>query len=484
LVALIAWGAYGYLQQRLHGDVVTGMRTIGDGGAAWGLYIAFDITFAGLAFAGIAVASIARFFRVRELRPFSRMALLMAVIALMMAGLCVLADLGRPLAGLLNLPRYARTQSPFFGTFTMIIGAGLTASLVQLYLSSRADAALLARRGGLLAPIHRLIAAGWKDGAGERNRHRITSAVLSAFLFPLIVVAYSTLGFVFGIQSGRPGWFSAIQAPSFVVLAGISGIGLLVVVAGIVRARGAGELLPERGFRWLGIALNVLLLVYLYFLAVQELTSRYAATAADTRVAHAITSGPYAPLYAFSVGCLVAAWAVLGLQLMRRRSSIRVAMLAGVLANMGAIPMRVLIVVPSQTHGVLLPYPTGSYAPTWVEVAVVSGLLALGTLLYVGFARVFPLVPLQPMQPEHFDPVPISRPGRRAVRLALFWLVLSGGVAAAAVGFASSARIGNEPYLDPTIPFAPVLFIAGMVAILGSAVVYELIPRSLPPAEP
>lgn len=67
---------------------------------------------------------------------------------------------------------------------------------------------------------------------------------------------------------------------------------------------------------------------------------------------------------------------------------------SGVLVNLAAIGKRFLIVVPSQTHGMLLPYETGSYSVSWVEVAVIAGLLALGALLLGGFIKTFPAIPL------------------------------------------------------------------------------------------
>ncbi|MEE9154636.1 MAG: polysulfide reductase, partial [candidate division NC10 bacterium] len=69
-----------------------------------------------------------------------------------------------------------------------------------------------------------------------------------------------------------------------------------------------------------------------------------------------------------------------------------VIVLSGVLVNLAAIGKRVLIVLPSQTHGTLLPYVTGSYSPTWVEYSVILGLLALGALLYTLFMKVFPIM--------------------------------------------------------------------------------------------
>ena len=57
LLAVMALGAFAFYTQFTQGLIVTGMRTIGGGGAPWGLYIAFDVFFIGVSFAGIAVAA-------------------------------------------------------------------------------------------------------------------------------------------------------------------------------------------------------------------------------------------------------------------------------------------------------------------------------------------------------------------------------------------------------------------------------------------
>jgi Ni/Fe-hydrogenase subunit HybB-like protein len=66
-----------------------------------------------------------------------------------------------------------------------------------------------------------------------------------------------------------------------------------------------------------------------------------------------------------------------------------------VLVNLAAMGKRFLIVVPSQTHGTLLPYSAGAYSPTWVEYSIILGMFALGTLAYLAFAKVFPIMEVQ-----------------------------------------------------------------------------------------
>jgi Ni/Fe-hydrogenase subunit HybB-like protein len=49
----------------------------------------------------------------------------------------------------------------------------------------------------------------------------------------------------------------------------------------------------------------------------------------------------------------------------------------------------------AQTHGAMLPYGAGSYTPTWVEYAVVAGLVALGGLTVGAFMKIAPIVELE-----------------------------------------------------------------------------------------
>ncbi|MFN3285917.1 MAG: NrfD/PsrC family molybdoenzyme membrane anchor subunit [bacterium] len=465
LLAIVGWGIYAYSRQFVEGLVVTGLRDIGTmGGAAWGLYIAFDIYFVGVSFAGITMAALIRLLHLEELKPVSRMAELLTIVALILAAFSVLPDLGQPVRGMVNLLRYARPQSPFFGTFTLVVSGYLFASLVYFYLDGRRDAALLARIPGPLQGFYRLWAAGYRDTPAERERHHRTAFWLAIAIVPLLVTAHSTLGFVFGIQSGRPGWFSTLQAPAFVVMAGVSGIGLLLVIAAVLRhVLGERERLHEGIFRWLGGLLALLVVVYLYFTVAELLTTTYTGHEAEVRLTLALLTGPYAWLFWVSMAALVlglvslllphvpsvvpvrvpsfqpaftraaglaaagaglllmihrhaprlvpvagaggpepewVGWVLAGMAVvfvlswfpLFARSVVAAGVAGGLLVNVAAVGKRLLIVVPSQTHGTLLPYGTGSYTPTWVEYSVVAGLFALGTLLYTLFVKVFPIM--------------------------------------------------------------------------------------------
>jgi molybdopterin-containing oxidoreductase family membrane subunit len=395
VVALAGW--YGWSREISEGMIVTGLRNIGPmGGATWGFDIAFVVYFVGVSFAGITVAALIRLAKLTALKPIARMAEALTVVALILAAFAIMYDLGQVWRGIVNLFRYARPQSPFFGTFTLVISGYLTASLIYLYLDGRRDAAICAKVPGRLQRFHRLWAAGYRDTPAERARHERASFWLAIAIVPLLITAHSTLGFVFGLQIGRPGWYSALQAPAFVLLAGVSGVGMLIVIAAIVRRTiGDHEQLPDEVFRWLANALLLLLLAYLYFMVVEILTNVYTGAERERDVTRELLFGDFAPIYWASVACFVVALGLLVARFLRTGPSIGLLVTAGVLVNLAAIGKRFLIVVPSQTHGTLLPYGTGSYAPTWVEYIEAIGLFGLGALLLIAFAKLFPIMPVR-----------------------------------------------------------------------------------------
>lgn len=62
-------------------------------------------------------------------------------------------------------------------------------------------------------------------------------------------------------------------------------------------------------------------------------------------------------------------------------------------------------------------------------------------------------------------------------RRTLFALTLAAGIALAVLGFFLSAPIGptSEPlYSNPRVDFAPMMFLAGVILMFASAVVFEL----------
>ena len=396
-VATLAFGLYAYWYQASNGLVVTGMRNTGTmGGATWGLYIVVVEYFIGVSFAGVVIAAISRVFRISELQPITRIAELLTVGSLMVGLLAVLIDLGHPIRGLVNMLLFARPQSAFFGTFTLVAGGVFLASLAYLYLGGRRDAARLARTPSRLQWFHRLWAAGYTGTEEEKDRHQRVMFWLSVGIVPLIVIALSTEGLVFGIQVGRPGWFGSLQGPDFLVLAAASGLANLLVLTAIVRrVVGDWKRIGEGVFKWLGRFLLAATAVALYFMVVELFTLLYATPADERQLADALLKGDYAWIFWLSLSLMVAGLGLLIWQAATRRWRVGALVAASMAISTAALAERYLTVIPSQTHATLLPYETGSYFPNWVELGVVAGLYALGALLIGLFMKVFPIISMR-----------------------------------------------------------------------------------------
>jgi molybdopterin-containing oxidoreductase family membrane subunit len=380
-------GVFAFIYESNEGMAVTGMANIGtQGGATWGLYVVMVEYFIGVSLAGLVLVAFANVFDVMSLRPISRLAVLLTAVSLLVGVLAVVIDLGNPIRGIINMFLYVRPQSPFFGTFTLVAVGVLLTSLVFLFLNGRRDAMQLAEIESRLRWFHRMWASGYSDTDNEWERHRRVIFWLSIFVGPLV-----------GIQVGRPGWFGALQGPDFIVLAAASGLANLIVLTAIVRRvlDTGTSLVGPIVFKWLGGLLLAASAATLYFQIVELFTLLYATPGAERRLADALMRGPYAWIFWSGLALLIFGLAVLLVQAARRTWGVVPLVVAAVAISTSAVAERYLTVIPSQTHGMLLPYEPGSYFPTWVEFAVVAGLFAFGALVVGVFMKVFPIIPFK-----------------------------------------------------------------------------------------
>jgi molybdopterin-containing oxidoreductase family membrane subunit len=327
---------------------------------------------------------------------------LLTTCSLIVGVFAVLMDLGNPLRGIINMLLYVRPQSAFFGTFMLVAVGVLLTSLVYLYLDGRRDAGYLVTIDSRLHWFHRLWAAGYKDTDVEQERHRRVMLWLSIMVVPLVLIALSTEGLVFGVQVGRPGWFGSLQGPDFIVLAAASGLGNLIILTAIVRRSLANgqELVGETAFKWMGGLLLAASAGALYFQIVELFTLLYATPGGERLLADALLKGPYAWIFWSGFGLMIIGLILLISQAWRKTWSVGVLVVASVAISTAAVAERYLTVIPSQTHGMMLPYEPGSYFPTWVEFTVVAGLFAFGALLIGLFMKAFPIIPLNGVTEE------------------------------------------------------------------------------------
>jgi molybdopterin-containing oxidoreductase family membrane subunit len=386
LVALIAWGVYAYTHQLSEGLGVTGMNTP----TYWGFYIVNFVFFVGLSAGGVFVASLVHAFNVEAFKAVARLAELLAISCLVLATIFILLDLGKP-ERFYHLFVYGRLGSPLIWD-VIVIAVYLLVGLAYGYFGARADLVRCMQALPRRRWLYRLLALGYTDAseAALRRDRRILRG-LAMVALPLAVTLHSVTAWILGLVKARPGWYSPLIAPLFVVSASVSGLALVIVVVvlskRLLRLPIGARVVPQ-----LGTILAFLIPVLGYFLFAELLTVTFAKEPAELHVFAEMMAGRYA--FVFWVNLILGLLLPLGLLVYPRTRTEAGIAVAAALVVLGVLAERWNIVIPSQFHRDL-PYPPGSYALTWVEFSVVVGVYALGILVFALLAKLFPLVELE-----------------------------------------------------------------------------------------
>lgn len=471
LAGVAAIGGYAYVLQIREGDIVTGMRDVGAGGAVWGLYVVLDGCFLGAGASVMAIACIARFFRDGSMEGVARVAMPFAVACFLGAALSVMADQGRPLASLLDLSLYARARSPMFTTFTAVGGVCLFGGLVHCVLARRPDLAEYAKRPSSWQRLQGFFAAGYRGTPGQRHRRRQVGFWMSLFMLPAICAPALALAVLFVVRPARGVVLTLLEILAFLTLSFAAGLGLVVLAASLVeRLAGAEAAVPSRAFARLGRWLTAALALSLLLVLAAEIGSVVSSEAAVASYGRAVLR-EYGIMFWTALATLWLATALLRRSLRRGRAGRGVLVLAAGLAVASCFLHHAWLLVAWQTHGLALPYAAGVYFPTWAECCVALGIIALCALLLLPAVR---LIPFAPVAVEDLRPAPLPREWLRKAVTGL-WLLL--GLSAAALGLAAAARIEGVPFPDPQLRGAPLLFVGGLVIVVSAGALYEIWPE-------
>lgn len=366
-----AFGVAAWIYELKTGLAATGMRDV----VSWGMYIFTFAFFIGLSAGGLIMASSAEVFGIEALKPLSRLGVLSAAACVAVAGLMVFPDLGKP-SRILNLFIHPNWTSPLVWDILIIS---------VYFLFSVVDLAILQR--------HATAPSRW------RGRMR----VLAFIGLPTAVLLHSVTAWIFGLQIARAWWNTALMAPLFVVSAILSGTALVTLLA-LAAERWGGLTLPADTRRWLRGFIVVSLLVDLFFVGCDYVTVLWGNVPADKSALNLVLPGG-AWSWTFWVEWLVGGLFPLALLLVPRLRRLPGALgIAAVLVIVGVFAFRVELVVigfinpltqypPGNALGTYGPTSssfelTGHYSPTWVEYAIVLGLVALfAAIVTVGYRR-------------------------------------------------------------------------------------------------
>lgn len=368
LGALVVAGVAAWIYQLANGLGVTGMSN----GVSWGLYIACFMFFVGLSAGGLIVASSASVFHIAEYKKVALPAIICSTVCICCAGMFVLIDMG-------GIQRVWR----------ILVGPNPTSPLVW-------DVCVISCYL-IINIVYLVFMCSKKPGAADRV------SIVSRFALPIAILVHSVTAWIFGLQVAKE-WYTAIMAPIFVASAMDSGLALLLLALMGLNKSGVFKVESKLISSLAGL-LAVCIAVDAFFIGCECLTMAYPG-AKGAEALTVMASGITAPFFWIEIigGLLVP---FLLMVFAKNRANMKLVSVACVLVVLGVFCKRIWLLFTSfyefniagapgvisgssaarGASGVDVFAMLGTYAPTWVEIAVAVGVVSLGALAFIVMSR-------------------------------------------------------------------------------------------------
>jgi len=404
LLVVTGWFVFAWWIQLSQGLMVTGLREPGTpAGAPWGIYISSFIWYIGIAHGGVVISAGARLMRLERYKVIARAAEMLTIVTLMGAGLSIVFDLGRP-DNMFNLILYLWQgihSSPLSWDLIMIV-TYFVLTLTYIVLTMRQDALILIDKttSRWRKIIYRLVLLGYNPKEKEKIDKITWWLALTILIVAIGNIHGGVIPWIFSLLPGRVGWFGAFQGPSFLLAALSTAIAAVTVLAALLRKLfNLNEEINEEVFRGLSKALVLLLLIYLWLMLHEHLVAQYAGPIAEKSLSTVLLFGEFAPMYwgVVVIGLILPMIYLCAQALNPKLFSFIGTAFASLVILVAFWAKRFLIVVPSllYSYSAWLPYSSGSYTPTWIEVSLIAGSLAISSITYMLFVKVIPLIELK-----------------------------------------------------------------------------------------
>ena len=368
LGALVVAGVAAWIYQLANGLGVTGMSN----GVSWGLYIACFMFFVGLSAGGLIVASSASVFHIAEYKKVALPAIICSTVCICCAGMFVLIDMG-------GIQRVWR----------ILVGPNPTSPLVW-------DVCVISCYL-IINIVYLVFMCSKKPGAADKV------SIVSRFALPIAILVHSVTAWIFGLQVSKE-WYTAIMAPIFVASAMDSGLALLLLALMGLNKSGVFKV-ENKLISSLAGLLAVCIAVDAFFIGCECLTMAYPG-AKGAEALSVMAGGITAPFFWIEIigGLLVP---FLLMVFAKNRANMKLVSVACVLVVLGVFCKRIWLLFTSfyefniagapgvisgssaarGASGVDVFAMLGTYAPTWVEIAVAVGVVSLGALAFIVMSR-------------------------------------------------------------------------------------------------
>ncbi|WP_445731318.1 NrfD/PsrC family molybdoenzyme membrane anchor subunit [Mariniflexile sp.] len=399
LLIVIFAGVYGYYQQFTKGLVITGMRDY----VLWGIYISNFVFFVAISLVGSLITAILRLSGVTWATPLTRIAEIIAVAAIIMGGLTIIIDMGRP-DRIYNLFLHGRLQSPIVWD-VIVVTTYLTISLLLLFFPLLPDFKILSDKfqsNKKLSNIYKKLSLNWNGNFHQRRIYNWSIKTLSVLIIPVAFGIHTVTSWLFA-ATYRPGWDSSNFGPYFIAGAFVAGAAAVIAVMYVLRrTHNLQEYITDFHFDIMGKLLVLLILVYLYFNVNEYLVPALKMTKGESEHLNALFTGEESYLFwTVILGGLVIPTILLLFKKMRKPLPM---FIIGIAVVVGAWWKRYIIVVPTLLHPFLpiqgVPKSWHSYSPTPLEWLITWGTLAGALLIVTLLVRYVPVIPIHEIAEE------------------------------------------------------------------------------------
>ena len=395
LFVIIILGVIAYVNQLIKGQEVTNMRDY----ALWGIYISNFVFFVATSFVGSVIAAVLRLTHNNWRTPIVRIAEIIALASIIMAGITIMIDMARP-DRLLNLFIHARLQSPITWD-VIIIPTYIFISFLLLYFPLLPDFSLLKKhfkkRDPFLSKWYGKLSLNWTGSEKQKIIQAKSIKIIAILIIPVGLLLQTIDAWLFS-TTYRIGWDSTNMGAYFIAGAFVAGVAALIAVVYIVRkANKLENYITDLHFDKLGKLLALACFIYLYFNMNEYLIPAYTASVNEAIHLNTLFTGHYAPLFwLVTVGGLIIPSIVLLFKKGRKPLPIFIISLVVVL---GSWWKRYIIVTPTLLHPFLpiqgVPESWHHYFPSLHEWLITSATLAMALLIITILFRYLPVIPIQ-----------------------------------------------------------------------------------------
>ena len=299
LVVVSIAGIIAYIDQVIQGQVVTNMSDY----ALWGVYISNFVFFVATSFVSTITVAVLRLTKNAWRTPIVRIAEIISVAAIIMAGLTIMIDMGRP-DRLLYLFIYGRMQSPIIWD-VIIIPTFMAIALLLLYFPLLPDFALLKKHfkntKPKLSKWYGLLSLNWTGSDAQKSIHIKSIHLISLLIIPAGFMLQTVDAWLFSTLF-RVGWDSTNMGAYFISGAAVAGIGALITVLYVIRrSYNLENYITDFHFDKLGKFLALTCLIYLYFNINEYLIPEFTSKKEEITHLNVLVTGEYAPLFWFVI---------------------------------------------------------------------------------------------------------------------------------------------------------------------------------------